>query len=1113
MRRWLRRSIYALAIAAYFLLWPQPEAAKSGEPQLALVQFLVLLAIQAVLFLAAQLLTPKPEIEDARPKGLGDFNFPSATEGRQIPVVWGTVEVKGPNVIWFGDLRVKEIKEKVKTGLFSSDKVTVGFRYFVGMDMAICYGQVDALRRIKVGTETAVAAGTYASPGAAGGTAIVINKPSLFGGEKKGGGLNGTLRFYNGYSNQTQNSYLVSKLGASAVPGYVDLCHAVWEQGEIGESENIEPWAFEVSRWPNQLGLTSNRHKIGEDANPACVLYEILTDEVYGLDVDPGDIDTASFVAAGNTLSTEANGFSYVLDRTQAARDVIKEVLRQIDGLIYQDPGSGKHVLKLMRADFDPMTLPQFDETNVLAVENYSRASWSQTQNNVEIQYADRAKDYVQTSARAQDLANVRILDGQQVLSQMSFPGVKTGALANTIAARELRQLSYPLAKARLTATREAASLKPGDVIKWSWQRYGVSNLVMRVTNVGLGDLVDGRVTIDCFEDVFSLGTAIFDPAAPTNWSPIANLPTAATIELVRSLPYWFVLVDPASGGEPVERTMSLVARPTGVCVSYDVWTNTGPSGAYERVSESTPFTPTATLVNAYAEDTADVDTAVEIIVQSVVDAEDIAGASAADIETFGLGLALIQGATALEDEIIGFEGFTDLGGGQYRLETVHRGLLDTLPRAHSAGARIWFFSGVAGVSSLRFFDPAQTVSGIKHRTQTTNRDLDLADAATLSNTFNRRTTRLLPPGGATFNSARYPNPRIDEGDVTVAWKHRHRLDPKILDQNDPDSTLGLESGGEYRLVFKELPSGSTIRTQVQTGTSYTYTRAQQTTDNGGVPPQKLRVELDARLTADPTNTASRIQVVREFEVFTLNTRSVDLDGSTEVFLKFGTSNMGFANRWTIGGWLKRMDADTAERTVWIIGPGVGGANAIVFTRLGATSTAYQVRVYDSAGAVIKSLIYDLGWTANVWTHFMFTFDGDASGDPLVVYRDGVAQTFNSFLSTDGTGTMTDSPNRAVQISIGASGFVGRMYDFAAWSVPLSAAAVAAIHAGGRAFNLNLNQGSYTSATALQLWYRYGRSISPIDDILKDYSIYTTARPLEFFPNIDASDFFTDAPA
>src|SRR5690606_12108059 len=137
-------------------------------------------------------------------------------EGRQIPVVWGTCEVKGPNVIWFGDLRVKEIKEKVKTGLFSSDKVTVGFRYFVGMDMAICYGPVDALRRIKVGTETAVEAGTYASPGSANGTAIVINKPRLFGGEKKGGGLNGTLRFYNGYSNQTQNSYLVSKLGASA---------------------------------------------------------------------------------------------------------------------------------------------------------------------------------------------------------------------------------------------------------------------------------------------------------------------------------------------------------------------------------------------------------------------------------------------------------------------------------------------------------------------------------------------------------------------------------------------------------------------------------------------------------------------------------------------------------------------------------------------------------------------------------------------------------------------------------------------------------------------------------------------------------------------------------
>lgn len=874
MRLWLLRGLYALAIAAYVCLLPAPPA---GDVQLALPHFLVLLAIQAVLFIATQLLAPKPDLENARPKGLGDFNFPTATEGRQIPVVWGTVEVQGPNVIWYGDLKIKEITEKVKTGMFSSDEVVVGHRYSVGMDMAICHGQVDALRRIKVGIEPVLEFDTYASPGSESGTAVSIDKPELFGGFGEGGGVRGTLRFYNGYPNQTQNAYLTNLLGADKTPAYVDVCHAVWERGLIGESENIEAWSFEVSRWPNPLGLTSSRHKIGEDANPACVLYEIYTDEVWGLDVDPGDMDIASFVAAGNTLATEGNGFSYVLDRTQSARDVAREVLRQIDGLIYQDPTTGKHVLKLLRNDYDVETIPQFDEDNLLDVKNFARASWNQTQNYVEIQYLDRDKEYTQTSARAQDLANVRILDGQQVLAQSLFPGVKSAALADSIAWRELRQLSYPLAKAQLVANREAASLKPGDVIRWSWQPYGISNIIMRVLQIGYGDLADGRVSLDCIEDVFSLGTALFASSAPTNWAPVSGQPTAATIELVRDLPFWFILTDPASGGEAQERVLSFVARPNDVCVSYDAWTNTGPSSAYERVSNAYPFVPTATLVNSYAENTADVDTVTEIVIEDVVDAEDIAGAAAADIKTFGQGLALIQGATAADDEFVGFEGITDLGGGQYRLETIHRGLLDTLPQAHSAGARIWFLP--AAVSGLRFFGATDSVD-VKNRPRTPKRDLDLTDATARALTFSSRTLRPLPPGGFKVQGSRYPT-ALGAVDPALTWEHRNRLDPLILDQSDADSALGQDTDVEYELKFYDDNANTLIREVVLrssgihsespvggsgTWVSYTYPRAQIQADaSAGSGAFVVRAELLARSIS--SGLASRATVVRTFTV------------------------------------------------------------------------------------------------------------------------------------------------------------------------------------------------------------------------------------------------------
>jgi hypothetical protein len=43
---------------------------------------------------------------------LDDFSLPTAEEGRPIPVVFGTVLITGPNVVWAGDLKVDPIKKK-----------------------------------------------------------------------------------------------------------------------------------------------------------------------------------------------------------------------------------------------------------------------------------------------------------------------------------------------------------------------------------------------------------------------------------------------------------------------------------------------------------------------------------------------------------------------------------------------------------------------------------------------------------------------------------------------------------------------------------------------------------------------------------------------------------------------------------------------------------------------------------------------------------------------------------------------------------------------------------------------------------------------------------------
>ncbi len=53
---------------------------------------------------------PKPQSRP--PPGLGDIKVPTAEVGREIPVLFGTRKLEGPNVVWYGDLRTVPIKKK-----------------------------------------------------------------------------------------------------------------------------------------------------------------------------------------------------------------------------------------------------------------------------------------------------------------------------------------------------------------------------------------------------------------------------------------------------------------------------------------------------------------------------------------------------------------------------------------------------------------------------------------------------------------------------------------------------------------------------------------------------------------------------------------------------------------------------------------------------------------------------------------------------------------------------------------------------------------------------------------------------------------------------------------
>lgn len=58
------------------------------------------------------LLTPRPKAQNAQPGQIGDKDVPLVSQDAPIPVLFGTRLLSGPNVVWYGELKIVPIKKR-----------------------------------------------------------------------------------------------------------------------------------------------------------------------------------------------------------------------------------------------------------------------------------------------------------------------------------------------------------------------------------------------------------------------------------------------------------------------------------------------------------------------------------------------------------------------------------------------------------------------------------------------------------------------------------------------------------------------------------------------------------------------------------------------------------------------------------------------------------------------------------------------------------------------------------------------------------------------------------------------------------------------------------------
>jgi hypothetical protein len=644
---------------------------------------------------------PRPEAID----------FPLTQVGAPVPIVYGTVRIDAPLLVWFGNESVN-LNTSINQNVYRADMLFV-----LGVPPSTIAGSIEvpSVRRFfYADIETD---GSSFGGGLSHGNQLVVN-----GTISDDAVFCAVIEFYDGRSDQEITNYPsaavaqldkqmrdVAGIDGGEIPGYrhqmllaVLATNSVITAGRLGTTPQVKQIGAEV-RARGYSPMVTGFY----DANPAWVLYDLICGEVFKIGYPTSRVDRDSFEACATILQNEEHGCSVAILDTTKAREAIAGLLDQIDGQIIEiaPDGGGPPVLRmsLIRA-VEPEDIEDIlDEDNMLRgplAPKIQIINWATTANQVDVMFTDRSAGYKQNVATAERLANAIGQDGRPRRRRVDFPFCMNATLAAKLAARELSVAARPLITMTANVTRELAHLVPGDVVLVQRPDLNLDGLQFRVLDVDLGQPVASHVKLTLVEDVFdnSLGgnENEVDPPQPY------LLPLHE--RLVTEAPAWFQqrLYDAgtlyATSSDPLGYALALAANDDDTLATSmkgrgsDLF---NPLLLSDDRITSSEFLKTATLANDYSRTAEPYDTSTGLSLtgcsaQLQVELDALGATEWSDslLGTYGYTLCVLYDPSTGEHEFIQYKRQSGTGATR-TLSYVWRGLLDTPARDWPAGTRL----------------------------------------------------------------------------------------------------------------------------------------------------------------------------------------------------------------------------------------------------------------------------------------------------------------------------------------------------------------------------------------------------------------------------------------
>jgi hypothetical protein len=714
---------------------------------------------------------------------------------------------------------------------------TIGYHYCFDILFGLCRG-LNELRAIKVGDKIA-----WEGP-LCNGDVQAIKKPDLFGGEKKEGGIQGPFRIFFGRKDQVLPGDGAANCGTTGPLKGVRTLKSVKNQigGLISEfrgpallwfsglvtSLNPYPkaWEFRGRRysagWYNDLCwypaksviFLADGHVFA--MNPAHILFQCFTDPQWGRGYDWSQLDQNSFVEMANTLCSENFGLCFFWQRKeQNLDDFIDMVCDYVGAVWYTDPETGLITVRLIRNDYVVDDLPLFTKQSGLIdiVDDDSTAG-----DEAYSQIVGTGRDPITNedfTVRVYNLA-ARISQGAPNTQDKDYKGIPTKDLMARVLMRDLRITALGLRKFKVTLDRSGWKLRPGMPFRISDTRRGIGEIVLRAGQIEEKSFKDGRITISAMQDVYGLASSSFVGAVDSTWTPPPTEAIPAAAERLVEANYRDIVLrrDP-SDAQALDTSDSIIGSlalaPDPAMYQYDLASRA--SGETEFATNGGSFTGSATLV---------------------ADITPLQTSFAVEGES-GFDGANVGQAILVDDEQMAF---SDYDAATHTV-TVERGVGDTLPQAHVAGARLWTVDDDL-VSDGRKYVSGETVEA-KVLTRTASDLLDESEAALMTLDVDGRQARPYPPANmavdGTLAMTPLPNNSNGHAEPVITWAHRDRILQEDQLVGHTEASVGPEPGTTYNLRLYDHNAPDVLLREVTAiaDVTWTYDATMQTADGNPV--------------------------------------------------------------------------------------------------------------------------------------------------------------------------------------------------------------------------------------------------------------------------------------